>query len=348
MPAGERIKKDRQNEGPHPPARSAGGDLETFTVAGGEANLRLDLFLAGKAAMSRARSQRAIADGLVKVEGNPAKPGRRLKEGERVDFRLPEMKPYHLQPEEIPLDIVYEDPSLLVVNKPAGLVVHPAFGHPTGTLVNGILAHCGDLAGIGGVLRPGIVHRLDKDTSGLLVVAKTETAHQSLVGQFKRREVEKLYFALVYGDPAGEEGMIDLPVGRDRRERKNMSTRTDRGKEALTRWRVLMRYGEVTLLEVALATGRTHQIRVHLSAKGHPLVGDQVYGGARRTRLLAARGLAEKLAGLKRQALHARFLAFSHPESGARLSFSSELPPDLKELLSSLRQPAGASSGSAF
>jgi 23S rRNA pseudouridine1911/1915/1917 synthase len=238
--------------------------------------------------------------------------------------------------------VVYEDNSLLVIDKPAGLVVHPAAGNYRGTLVNALLFHCQDLSGIGGVRRPGIVHRLDKGTSGLMVVAKSDAAHQGLAAQFKKHEVKKTYGTLVYGDLAGETGVIDAPVGRDRLDRKKMSTRSRRGKEALTYWHVCERYGGVTLLRVDIETGRTHQIRVHLTHVGHPLVGDAVYGGVKMVKAVADPAVRERLKTMRRPALHASRLNFTHPVTGRLLSFSSPLPEDMASLCDFL----GGSQGS--
>ena len=322
-----------------------GGDLAEakglcrFTVASGEEGQRLDLFLAGKTPQfSRAMIQRAVADGLARIDGQSAKAGRRVKTGEQVILRLPEVKPSGALPEPIPLEILYEDAWLLVIDKPAGLVVHPAPGHPGGTLVNALLHHCRDLSGIGGVLRPGIVHRLDKETSGLLIVAKSDEAHRALAEQFKRREVKKTYLALVYGDPKGEGGRIEAAVGRHPTDRKKMSTSSRRGRSAVTLWRVRERFGSAALLEVAIETGRTHQIRVHLTERGHPVVGDRVYGGAGRIRTVGDPATRARIKAFDRQALHAWRLFFTHPETGEAMRFSTPLPEDMAGLCVFLRE----------
>ncbi|MDD5713004.1 MAG: RluA family pseudouridine synthase, partial [Smithellaceae bacterium] len=261
-------------------------------------------------------------------------------EGDVVVFSVPAPAASDLVAQDIPLSIIYEDASLLVIDKPAGIVVHPAPGHPEGTIVNAILHHCDDLCGIGGVQRPGIVHRLDKDTSGLLVVAKTDQAHRSLTEQFKSHQVRKTYLTLVVGDPREDDGVIDLPVGRHPVDRKKMSTLSRRGREALSRWRVKERFGRVSLLEVDIETGRTHQIRVHLSAAGYPVVGDSVYGGTKRAAGIEDVAARNRLKAFKRQALHAARLGFSHPVSGKELSFVSPLPEDMTELCAFLRDRA--------
>jgi 23S rRNA pseudouridine1911/1915/1917 synthase len=311
---------------PLAPGPIAAENTWSSVVAPHEAALRLDAFLTGRALLpSRAQIQRAIAAGLALVNGSKATAGTRLREGDAVFFVFPTVTPASLAPEPMDLAIVYEDADLLVIDKPAGLVVHPAPGHLTGTLVHAVLAHCPDLAGIGGVERPGIVHRLDKDTSGLIVIAKNDLAHQRLVAQFQSRTVEKIYLTLVHGTLKEKEGMVELPVGRDRQDRKKMSTRTLRGKPARTRWRVLADNACCSLLEVRLETGRTHQIRVHFSALGHPVVGDPLYGKAKSLKRGAAPASCPQTA---RQALHARLLGFIHPTRGDKMIFTAPLPPD--------------------
>ncbi|HXF50630.1 MAG TPA: RluA family pseudouridine synthase [Dehalococcoidia bacterium] len=296
---------------------------------------RLDRFVSRAVPeLSRARVQRLIDEGLVTVEGRAAKPSRRLNPGERVRVVVPPPEPVALEPEALPLCILYEDADLLVVDKPAGMPVHPGPGHLSGTLVNAVLAHCPDLSGIGGALRPGIVHRLDKDTSGLIIVAKNDRTHQALQRQLKERAVEKRYVALVRGDLRPDEGVIDAPIARDPRYRKRMAV-VPGGREAITRWRVLQRFvgpgsGEprYTLVEARPVTGRTHQIRVHFASLRHPLVGDALYG--RRSALV------------ERQFLHAAGLAFVHPSTGRRMEFESPLPDDLRMALRALRPADGA------
>jgi 23S rRNA pseudouridine1911/1915/1917 synthase len=257
------------------------------------------------------------------------RPAHRVRAGERVRVEIPPPAPAALTPEPIPLAVVFEDADLLVVDKPAGLPVHPGAGRATGTLVHAVLAHCPDLPGIGGRERPGIVHRLDKDTSGLLVVAKTEAALRALQAQIQSREVRREYLALVWGRVARAEGTIDAPIGRDPRHRTRMAV-VPAGRRAVTGYRVVERFDDATLLELRLETGRTHQIRVHCASIGHPVVGDPTYG--RRPNAW----------GLRRQALHAHRLAFAHPGSGVALSFTSALPGDIAGALARLRADARA------
>jgi 23S rRNA pseudouridine1911/1915/1917 synthase len=304
-----------------------------------EAGTRLDVFLSVNIpSMTRSRIQRLIDQGLVQVGDRKAKAGRKLRAGEAVTLVRPPPVEDKLSAEDIPLGILYEDQDVAVVEKPAGMVVHPAAGNVRGTLVNALLHHLKGLSGIGGVLLPGIVHRLDKGTSGVLVVAKNDAAHKGLTDQFRRREVRKIYRALVYGNMRGEEGDIDLAVGRHPRDRKRMSVKSPRGREALTRWRVAERFGEVTLLEVEIRTGRTHQIRVHLNTIGHPVVGDSTYGNPRRLASITDRALRSKLAGMKRQALHAGLLGFHHPLTRSYMEFTSPLPGDMECVLAYLRE----------
>mgnify|MGYP000850623164 FL=1 len=312
------------------------GTKAEFTVGPEEQGLRLDVYLSRKdAALSRSQARRLIDDGEALVDGRPARAAHRLRPGERVSLHRPPPLPSGIVPEDIPLAVLYEDDAIMVVDKPAGMVVHPAAGNPRGTLVNALQFRCGDLSTIGGVMRPGIVHRLDKGTSGLMVIAKTDGAHRDLAEQFKRRRVSKRYTALVHGDLRGDEGVVDAPVGRHPVERKKMSTASRRGKAALTRWRVLERYGAFTLLEAQIETGRTHQIRVHLASLGHPVVGDSVYGGAKRT--IEPPALRAALKRLSRQALHASRLSFSHPVTGREMNFESPLPEDMAEVVDFLR-----------
>jgi 23S rRNA pseudouridine1911/1915/1917 synthase len=271
--------------------------------------------------------RRWIDAGRVRVNDAGCRASQRVRPGDVLRAEAAEPVRFHLGPEAIPLAVLFEDRDVLVIDKPAGLVVHPAPGHPGGTLVNAVLHHCADLAGVGGVLRPGIVHRLDRGTSGVMVVAKNDAAHLRLSAQFRDHSIERVYLALVHATPSCDEGVVDRPVGRHPRDRKRMSVHTRAGRPARTRWRVLRRFPASGLawLEVRPETGRTHQIRVHLASAGLPLVGDPVYG-----RRLPAHGLA-------RPALHAALLGFDHPASGARLRFEAAIPADLRAALAGAR-----------
>lgn len=280
---------------------------------------RLDLFLAGEVPeLTRSQIKRLVEGGFVVVNRRPCRPSQPVRPGDRVELTVPPPQAVSLEPEDIPLKIVYQDEHLLVVDKPAGLTVHPAPGHPGGTLVNALLALVPDLKGIGGELRPGIVHRLDKDTSGLLVVAKTHQAHLSLSQQIKDRRVKKGYLTLVTGRLKEQKGVIDAPIGRSPRDRKKMAV-VEGGRAARTRYRVVRAVGEHSLVEALLETGRTHQIRVHFASIGHPLVGDRVYGKGSPL--------------LTRQFLHAHLLGFAHPATDEWMEFTSPLPPDLQAAL---------------
>lgn len=296
--------------------------------------LRLDHFLAAVVPdISRSQLQRLIRDGRVRAEGLHVKPGAIVHEGLAVEIDVPPAAPSSVAAEAVPLAVLHDDEDLVVVDKPAGMVVHPGAGHREGTLVNALLHHVGDLSGIGGEERPGIVHRLDRGTSGLMVVAKNDAAHRELSRQFQHREVQKTYLALVWGQlPAGRR--IDLPIGRDPKDRQKMSTRARRGREAATRVVRAEPLRGVTLAEVAIDTGRTHQIRVHLSAISHPVVGDVTYGGVRRHVAADVRAVTR----LERPFLHAHKLAFAHPSDGRPMAFESPLPPDLQSVLDRLKE----------
>jgi len=290
--------------------------LELTASRSGE---RLDLLLVREAdGLTRSQIQRLIQDGRVLVNDMPCRPAQQMRAGDRVSLVVPPPRPVAIEPEDIPLSVVYQDAHLLVIDKPAGLTVHPAPGHPSGTLVNALLAVIPDLKGIGGELRPGIVHRLDKETSGLMVVAKTHQTHLELSRQIKERQVEKGYLALVSGVVTPSEGVIDAPIGRNPRHRKKMAVVAG-GRAARTRYKVLRSSDRYSFVEVMLETGRTHQIRVHFASLGRPLVGDRVYGN--RSPLI------------KRQFLHAHLLGFTHPETGEWRQFTSPLPADLRAVL---------------
>ena len=321
------------------------GEIIEIRAGDADAGARLDAFLARKhPALSRSRLQALIADGHVKLAG--AKIGdanRRVKPGETYIVAVPPPLPAEPAPQQIPLTIVYEDSDLIVIDKPAGLVVHPAAGNLDGTLVNALLAHCGDLAGVGGVARPGIVHRLDKDTSGLLVAAKNERAMKSLAKQFAAHAVDRAYNAVVWGAPRPRDGVIEGNLGRSPFDRKRMAVLRGQGKPARTRYRTLEQYGAgkpfAALIECRLETGRTHQIRVHLAHIGNPLIGDPVYGRSRippRAKSPAEEKAYAAAAHFPRQALHAGILGFFHPTLQKPLRFESPWPPDFTELVNAL------------
>lgn len=297
---------------------------------------RLDKALAEASGLSRERVKALIAGGAVEIEGRIATNGSaKLAAGARFAIALPPVAPLEAAPQDIPLAIVFEDEHLIVVDKPAGMVVHPAAGNPDGTLVNALLHHCaGRLSGINGVARPGIVHRIDKDTSGLLVVAKTDAAHEGLAAQFAGHSIGRCYLAVCAGHPSPPGGTVATRLGRSDADRKKMAVLpgdSKRGKRAVTHYRTLRRLGHAASIECRLETGRTHQVRVHCASIGHPLLGDPVYGRTPK----ALRPLLDRL-GFRRQALHAAELGFAHPITGERLSFSAELPPDMAELIDEL------------
>ncbi len=310
----------------------------SFFVTQKDQGKRIDQFLSETdLRLSRSQAKILIEKGQVFLNQRPIKPSTRLKSGDLISGILPEPEPLSLLPEPISLSILYEDASLIVINKPPGMVVHPAPGNPSGTLVNALLYHCRDLSGINGTLRPGIVHRLDKDTSGVIVVAKEDEAYHHLIRQFKNRRIEKRYLAIVYGSFKEKEGLIDLPIGRHPHERKRMSTRTKKGREAITRWKVLEEFDGFSLLEIHPRTGRTHQIRVHLASIGHPLLGDTLYGRKGRAGAFQDPLIKECLKKMGRQALHSFRLKFLHPKTGEPVEFMAPLPPDMEEVIKTLR-----------
>lgn len=301
--------------------------MPEWIAAPEDAGTRLDAFLAGKMEKTRSSVQKLIEEENVRLNGAPAAKNARLREGDRVEATEPPPEVLDVKPQNIPLDIVYEDQDLLVVNKPKGMVVHPAAGNPDGTLVNALLFHCGDsLSGINGVIRPGIVHRIDKDTSGLLIVAKNDRAHQSLAEQIAVHSFTRIYNAVVYGIVKEEEGTVSAPIGRHPTDRKRMAVLSSGGREAVTHYRVLERFPGFTLVECRLETGRTHQIRVHMAHIGHPVAGDPVYGPKK------------CITELQGQCLHARVIGFIHPATGEYLEFDSGLPPYFERFLEKLRR----------
>ncbi len=310
----------------------------TVTVAEDKTGSRLDRLLADALpALSRTRLKTLIEGGRVEAPGcGPVvDPSRRVRGGESYTVAVPAAAPAIPEPQPMPLDIVFEDGHLVVVDKPAGLVVHPGAGNPDGTLVNGLLARgAGGLSSIGGNGRPGIVHRLDKDTSGLIVVAKTDAAHLALVRQFAEHSVERAYFAVVWGVPRPRHGQVTGAIGRSAANRKKMAVVARGGKPALTRYRVLRTFGDVaSLIECRPATGRTHQIRVHMATSGHPLLGDPVYGQGQRHARALPESVRPSVAAFNRQALHAYLIGFTHPEDDERLTFRSDLPQDINGLI---------------
>jgi 23S rRNA pseudouridine1911/1915/1917 synthase len=330
--------------------------IRTFTADPAAANLRLDQYLAQALPdISRARVQLLIEAGQVRIDGNPAKPKQRLRGGESIEIEgSPQPAPLHAVAEDIPLDILHEDRYLAVVNKPAGMMVHAGSGatedaRNRGTLVNALLHHMRELSSSSGPLRPGIVHRLDKQTSGLIVVAKNDVAHARLASMFSRRQVRKLYLTLVQGELPGDSGTVNASISRDTIRRTRMTTRREGGRTAVSHWQVLRRirgpYGSFTLASVRIETGRTHQIRVHMASLGHPVVGDTLYGASTAIVPLAEFARLPRLA-LQRNFLHAAELEFPHPVSSERITLVSNLPPDLKDFMARLASTPAAGSKS--
>ena len=311
-----------------------------FQVSPDDVSVRLDRFLDDYLPeVTRSQIKRLIDEGAVTLDGATSKAGIKLRGGEEIRVVLPEPVATTAQAEAIPLAVLYEDSALIVVNKPAHFVVHPAPGHQSGTLVNALLHHCQDLSGVGGELRPGIVHRLDKDTSGAMVATKDDRTHQHLASQFKDHTIQRRYRALVHGLVAKDKGSIDQAIGRHPVHRKKMSTDARVSRNAVTHWKVLRRYEEdrLTLVDLLLETGRTHQIRVHLTGMGSPVVGDPLYGGASRAKSISDTVLRKMIVHLERQFLHAWQLGFAHPDGRAML-FQAALPQELQEILSYLEE----------
>lgn len=301
-------------------------DVTEWIVAEGNARERIDKYVteAMEDEISRSQVQLWISSGHVVVNGSPVKANYKLNEGDKVTVTVPEPEVTDLIAQDIPLDVAYEDSDVIVVNKVRGMVVHPAVGHPSGTLVNALMYHCKDLSGINGEIRPGIVHRIDKDTSGLIMAAKNDASHASLSAQLKEHSVTRRYIAVVHGNLSHDKGTVDAPIGRDPHDRKLYTVTEKNSKRSVTHFTVLERFGDCTLLELQLETGRTHQIRVHMKFIGHPLVGDPIYGRSKGTTMNG-------------QALHAAVLGFVHPSTGEYKEFSAPIPADMEELLFTLR-----------
>jgi len=298
--------------------------MTKLTLTAETAGQRLDAFLAGQVEdLTRSAAQKLMEKGAVTIAGRPARKNEKTSPGMIVEVELPDPEPIDVLPQDIPLDVVYEDADVIVVNKPVGLVVHPAPGHPDGTLVNALLYHCGDsLSGINGQLRPGIVHRIDRDTSGLIIAAKNDKAHLALAEQLQDHSLARVYEAVVHGNFREDEGTVDAPIGRHPIDRKKMAIDRKDGRRAVTHWTVLGRYNGFTHIQCRLETGRTHQIRVHMASIGHPLVGDPVYGGNRKS-----------LPGLTGQCLHARKLRFIHPAAKEAVEVECPLPDWFERVL---------------
>lgn len=301
--------------------------IREFTVEPGM-EMRIDRYLSEQCSdMSRSYLQKLVKEGGVCVGGTAVKSNYKVSAGELVTLEVPEAVEPEIVPEEMDLDIIYEDTDIILINKPKGMVVHPAAGHYSGTLVNGLMHHCrADLSGINGVMRPGIVHRIDMDTTGVLIVCKNDMAHNAIAEQLKEHSITRRYYAVVHGNIKTAEGTVNAPIGRHPVDRKKMSINDKNGREAVTHYRVLERFGQFTYVECRLETGRTHQIRVHMASIGHPLLGDAVYGPAK---------CPYKLQG---QTLHAGILGIIHPRTGEYMEFSAPLPPYFEALLTKLRQ----------
>ena len=306
-------------------------EIYDYTVEKEESGIRIDRYLAEKdSGLSRSFIQKLLKDGQITVGDKAAKSNYKVRENDRIHLEIPDSSEPDIVPEDIPLDILYEDHDVILVNKPKGMVVHPAAGHYTGTLVNALMFHCKeDLSGINGVLRPGIVHRIDMDTTGVIIACKNDLAHNSIAAQLKEHSITRRYQAIVHGALKDDEGVIDEPIGRSPKDRKKMAVNYNNGKSAVTHYKVLTRFKDFTHIECRLETGRTHQIRVHMASIGHPLLGDEVYGPARQP------------FSLEGQTLHAGVLGFIHPRTGEYVEFSAPLPAYFEELLEKLRKKAG-------
>ena len=316
------------------PKKMAQAEDFSFIVDTSDAGTRLDAYLSRKLGeLTRSQIKKLAQDHFILLNRLPSKPAVRLRKGDVVTGHIPPPRTLDVIPEDIPLDILHEDPWIIVINKPAGMVVHPGAGVNSGTLVNALLFHCTDLSQINGVIRPGIVHRLDKQTSGVMVAAKNAFAQHHLSLQFKKRQVTKRYIALIHGTPRESQGVIDAPLGRHPKERKRISVHTRKARNAITQWRIIKGFGDFSLLEVLPRTGRTHQIRAHLSSRGHPIVGDPEYCKAKWTQRITDFPVRESLKALQRQALHSERLGFIHPNSGEFVEFSAPLPDDMVHII---------------
>lgn len=302
--------------------------MQVYVVPETAIGIRIDKFLSDACSdMSRSFLQKMLKDGSVSVNSKTVKSSYKLTSGEIISFEIPEPQEAKIEAENIPLDILYEDSDIIIINKPKGMVVHPAAGHYTGTLVNALMYHCKDqLSGINGVMRPGIVHRIDMNTTGVLVVCKNDLAHNSLAEQLKVHSITRVYYAIVFGNIQEDDGIVHAPIGRHPTDRKKMSIHSKQGRDAITHYHVLERFGDFTFIECRLETGRTHQIRVHMASIGHSLLGDDVYGPARQPFSLTG------------QTLHAGILGFTHPGTGEYVEFSAPLPEYFEELLNKLRK----------
>ena len=305
---------------------------EEIIVQDSEKGERLDLFLLKKTGITRSQIRKLIRQGDILVNDSKIIQNYRVKPEDFITIQVSEEPEAGLAAEPIPVEVLYEDSHLIIVNKPAGMVVYPAAGHATGTLMNALAHHCSKLSAPGGPLRPGVVHRLDKDTSGVMVIALNDGAYYNLVEQFRQRTINRKYAAIIFGNMKEDSGQIDLRIGRSESDRKKMSTQSRRGKEALTNWKVVQRFGCATVIEVKLGTGRTHQIRVHFASIGHPVLGDRTYG-----KKIGMKVNAQKTLSFPRQMLHAGLLGFPHPVTGEYLEFSSPLPEDMAEKIAELK-----------
>jgi len=309
---------------------------EDIIVQDSEKGERLDIFLQKKTGITRSQIQKLIRQGDVLVSDALVNQNYRVKSEDSISIQVPAKTDEGLVAEPIPLKVLYEDSHLIVVDKPAGMVVYPAAGHAQGTLMNALAHHCSNLSAPGGPLRPGVVHRLDKDTSGVMVVALSDEAYYSLVEQFRQRTISRKYIAIIHGNLKDDKGEIALRIGRSESDRKKMSTQTRRGKEAFTRWKVVQRFGSATVVEVKLGTGRTHQIRVHFASTGHPVLGDRTYGNKTEIEIETEDKKKRKII-FPRQMLHAGLLGFTHPVTGGYLEFSSPLPEDMSRKITELQ-----------